>query len=264
MTHFDGLTWLNHEHTPVCTLLAVRAFKDRYGINYVHSGSLDFSYARAPFMRVNAPVAWLSYPGTHFEYGARSGTWDNRYINFSGARVKRFIESGLFPIDHAAPLVHIHAAERFRSAMDALLDYLSDYRMNYHRAVHMLEGLLLLFAEQKMLVGVPPERSQRMTELCRRISAAPEQEWDFAAIAADEEISYSAFRRQFRDATGFAPHQFVLRSRMERAAALLAGTDERCDAVALRVGIGDAYYFSRMFKRHFHVSPRIWREEHTR
>ncbi|MEK6794556.1 MAG: AraC family transcriptional regulator [Spirochaetota bacterium] len=259
--YFDGLIWLNAAHIPNCYRLAERDFKDRYGINYVHTGTLDISYDRAPMIHVNAPVAWLSYPGVHFTYGSSDGEWDNRYINFSGVRVKRFIESGLFPIDHESPLVMIRGSERFRHAMDDLISYLADYRMNYHRAVHMLEGLLLMFVEQKATAQLPPERTQHIAELCRRISETPGHEWDFPALAANERISYSAFRRQFRDATGYAPHQFVLRSRMERAAELLMDADRGLDDIASSVGITDAYYFSRMFKRHFHVSPRVWREE---
>jgi len=75
-------------------------------------------------------------------------------------------------------------------------------------------------------------------------------------IAAVVHISPYHFARQFKAATGFAPHQYVIARRVERAQQLLRADGELGLAeVALRVGFSDQSKFSLHFKRIVGVTP---------
>ena len=58
----------------------------------------------------------------------------------------------------------------------------------------------------------------------------------------------------FKRATGETITAYVTRRRMEEAARLIAG-GERLGDIAQRVGYGDYFYFSRLFKRYYGVPP---------
>jgi AraC family transcriptional regulator len=79
-------------------------------------------------------------------------------------------------------------------------------------------------------------------------------------MAAVAHLSPYHFARQFKAATGLAPHQYVIASRVKRAEHLLRKDDElELAEVALRVGFSDQSKFSFHFKRLIGVTPRQFR-----
>lgn len=62
-----------------------------------------------------------------------------------------------------------------------------------------------------------------------------------------------------RRRTGRTVQDWITERRMAAARALLADTDLPVAVVAQRVGLSDASYFSRIFRREHEVSPRAWR-----
>jgi len=77
-----------------------------------------------------------------------------------------------------------------------------------------------------------------------------------AELAALANISPHHFSRQFRSATGLAPHQYVHHCRMRRAAQLLIDTEMSVCSVAIEVGCVDQSHFANTFRRTFGCTPR--------
>ena len=90
----------------------------------------------------------------------------------------------------------------------------------------------------------------RPTPTSRSISRAPPREAGLSAFH---------FLRLFRDVLGVTPHQYLVRSRLRRAARLLADDDRSITDVAFDVGFGDLSNFVRTFHRAAGVSPRRFR-----
>lgn len=67
------------------------------------------------------------------------------------------------------------------------------------------------------------------------------------------------YLRVFGAVLGVSPHQYLLRSRLRRAARLLADADRRITDIAFEVGFGDLSNFVRSFRRATGVSPRGFR-----
>jgi len=62
-----------------------------------------------------------------------------------------------------------------------------------------------------------------------------------------------------RRRTGRTVQEWIIDRRMAESRRLLADTDLPIQEVARRVGIADAGYFSRLFRRTHGTSPRVWR-----
>jgi AraC-like DNA-binding protein len=56
------------------------------------------------------------------------------------------------------------------------------------------------------------------------------------------------------------PHQYLVRSRLRRAARLLADEERRISDIALDAGFGDLSNFVRTFRRAAGVTPSAWRK----
>ena len=68
-------------------------------------------------------------------------------------------------------------------------------------------------------------------------------------------LSRAHFSRQFREAFGESPHAYLLTRRLERAAALLRGTDHRVAEICFAVGLRSVGSFTTSFTRTFGMSP---------
>jgi AraC family transcriptional regulator len=83
----------------------------------------------------------------------------------------------------------------------------------------------------------------------------------FDALADAVHISPTHLRRQFQLVHGQGPHHVLTNLRIERAAQLLATTDNTLEVVARSSGFNSASDFCRVFKRRFAVYPNQWRTQ---
>jgi len=79
---------------------------------------------------------------------------------------------------------------------------------------------------------------------------------DLAAIAG---LSRMHFASQFRAATGFRPHEYLLRRRIQRAEELLRQSTMTLVEIALTVGFQTQAHFTTVFKRFVGDTPYQWR-----
>jgi AraC-like DNA-binding protein len=78
-------------------------------------------------------------------------------------------------------------------------------------------------------------------------------------MASAAGLSRAHFSREFRRAFGESPHAYLLTRRLERAGALLRGTDRSVAEVCLDVGLQSVGSFTTSFTRMYGVSPTAYR-----
>lgn len=106
--------------------------------------------------------------------------------------------------------------------------------------------------------SLPSNASARVTRAVRRIESESDRDIDLRQLAQEARLSVYHFLRTFRRVTGVTPHQFLLRTRLRRAAIRLASRRARIIDVALDCGFGDVSNFNRSFRAEFGVSPRAY------
>jgi AraC family transcriptional regulator len=84
---------------------------------------------------------------------------------------------------------------------------------------------------------------------------------DLAAVSG---LSRMHFAAQFRAATGYQPHEYLLSRRIEYAKGLLLNSRVSIAEVALRVGFSAQSHFSTVFKRFVGQTPARWRRASAR
>jgi len=85
------------------------------------------------------------------------------------------------------------------------------------------------------------------------------EELTLAGIAAPVHLSPYHFARLFKESTGFSPHQYVIRRRVERAKLLLSTKNWTLTAIAHAVGFASESHLALHFKRITGLSPRHYR-----
>jgi AraC family transcriptional regulator len=130
-----------------------------------------------------------------------------------------------------------------------------------------LDEAALLFAER--FAGIVGRHSDRRSDgRAARHHAVEAAAWidehateplDLRQTAARAGLSPYYFLRLFAAVVGVTPHQYLVRSRLRRAARLLADEDRAITDVALDSGFNDLSNFVRTFHRAAGVSPRAFR-----
>jgi AraC-like DNA-binding protein len=104
-----------------------------------------------------------------------------------------------------------------------------------------------------------PRDRRRAVEAALWIEAHAHEPIALEGAARETGLSAFHFLRLFRDVLGVTPHQYLVRSRLRRAARLLVDGDRPITDVAFDVGFGDLSNFVRTFHRAAGVSPRRFR-----
>ena len=106
---------------------------------------------------------------------------------------------------------------------------------------------------------MPPARHLlRARDLVDARYAEPLAVDDLARAAG---LSRAHFSREFRRTFGETPHAYLLTRRLERAAALLRGTDRSVADICFSVGLGSVGSFTSSFSRRYGVSPTAYRAQ---
>jgi AraC family transcriptional regulator len=79
-------------------------------------------------------------------------------------------------------------------------------------------------------------------------------------LAAVANMSKFHFAKSFRQAMGIAPHQYLVKLRVEKARKLLASQTLSVEEVAHRVGYADKGHFAAQFRKIVGISPNRYRE----
>lgn len=265
MKYFNGVNFISCGEDPRHNAVQKdRFFDGYYGIQYNHAGIMDFSIGGNPRRKVEGAFAFISRPGLRFYYGAPSGKIRHHaYVCFKGPRIDRFIMGGLLELNRRQPLIRIVNSERFiRTFRELIANIRHNPPQNYNRAVLLLEDLLLQMHDR------PTEKTEINSHLVpglKQLETAliqnPQLEWDFFREASSLGVSYPHFRRIFRQYTGTSPVNFLIKSRLQKAARLLLNSSDQICRIAEKCGMADEFYFSRIFKKYYNLPPKNYRRE---
>jgi AraC family transcriptional regulator len=103
---------------------------------------------------------------------------------------------------------------------------------------------------------LPKWRLKRVREY---IDAHFSEPLSLANLASVAGLSRMHFAAQFRAATGYRPHDYLLYQRIESSKAILSNTDMPLVEVALAVGFQAQAHFTTVFKRMTGETPGRWR-----
>ncbi len=205
----------------------------------------------------------LGAPGVCFECGHehgigdrclafhyRSDVWQEIAAAIPGVKSDAVGRAQLPPLEVLAPLFAEAEAARDEADADAVEELA-------WRVAGAVAGTL---ADAPRRSRSPNSRDiKRVTGIVRRIEAAPEEQHPLAALASDAAMSPYHFLRTFRQVVGMAPHQYVLRTRLHRAALRLRRSGDEIAAIAFEAGFNDLSTFNRRFKKVMGASPGAYR-----
>ena len=196
----------------------------------------------------------------HFYYADEDNPWTIYWIHFKGSTADAIISS--LKKQHNGYKGYIQYSEKsiafFKEIyMQMERGYSSD---NLTYANMCLWHYLTTFLYNDR--SLPEGEISNKDEIDRAIDFLSEridQTLTLEEIAASVNLSVSHFSYLFKKKTGFSVIEYFNHLKVQKACQYILFTNMRIGEIALEIGIGDQYYFSRMFTKIMGVSPNEYR-----
>lgn len=123
----------------------------------------------------------------------------------------------------------------------------------------LMAHLLRHYSAQKFLPFNPGGLSKKQLQKIRDyIHQHIDQDLTLSELATIVQMSPSYFSTLFKQATGLAPHQYVIQCRIDRAKRLLLQGEQSIAEIAHTLGFSHQSHLSRHFKRLVGVTPKAF------
>lgn len=145
------------------------------------------------------------------------------------------------------------AAERLLDVMDRPLDarILGKQIIReilYHVLTGPCGGALLALVSRQTHFSL-------ISRVLKRIESQYTENLSVDQLAAEANMSISAFHHNFKSVTSTSPLQYLKTYRLHKARMMMVHDGMKASAAAMRVGYESASQFSREFKRYFGITP---------
>ena len=223
---------------------------NEYQLLYITEGEGVFNSAHAKDVPLKAGDLFLLFPGEwHTYYPTGKHGWKSYWIGFKGKNVDDRVKAGFLSVDK--PIYHVGFSA----------DIIRLYEEAYKRAQEetpysqqILAGIVnhlvgLMYALERSMELSKDHTRVDMINLARlRIRESLEADLTIQQIAEDLGVSYSNFRKLFKEFTGISPALYQQDLRLQRAKELLATTTLSIKEIAYRLRFESPDYFSSKFK----------------
>ena len=223
---------------------------NEYQLLYITEGEGIFNSAHAKDVPLKAGDLFLLFPGEWHTYHPTSKHgWKSYWIGFKGKNVDDRVKAGFLSVDK--PIYHVGFSA------DIIRLYEEAYKRAQEEAPYsqqILAGIVnhlvgLMYALERSMELSKDHTRVDMINLARlRIRESLEADLTIQQIAEDLGVSYSNFRKLFKEFTGISPALYQQDLRLQRAKELLATTTLSIKEIAYRLRFESPDYFSSKFK----------------
>ena len=203
---------------------------------------------------------FLLFPGEWHNYKPDELGWDEYWIGFNGINIDSRVKNGFFSKEKPVFKVGINdeIVQLYQQAIQIATEQKSGFQQMLAGIVNHLLGLAYsfdknqFFEESQIITMINKAKVIMIENLFHNIK--PE------TIATNLNISYSKFRKTFKEYTGLAPSQYMQELKMQKAKELLTNTNKAIKEIAYETGFENQEYFFSAFKNNCNMTPTSYRE----
>lgn len=230
---------------------------NEYQLLYNPEGEGVFRSASCEETRLKAGDMFLLFPGEWHSYHPLPNTgWKSYWIGFKGKNMDDRVKAGFLTPEK--PVYHVG----YSSDIERL------YRSAYEQATkeeaysqQLMAGIVnhLIGMMYSLERNIELSKNQLHVDMINRarlrIREALESDLTIQQVAEDLGVSYSNFRKLFKEFTGLSPATYQQELRLMRAKELLSTTDLTVKEIAYRLNFESPDYFSAKFKAKMGCKP---------
>lgn len=232
---------------------------DEYQLVYISRGRGSFASDSFRRDEIREGTMFLLFPGEWHSYAPDPQTgWCESWIGFLGSNMDNRRAAGFF--SPRKPIFRVGVKEEilalFKQAVKVSQQQGVGYQQTLAGIVNMLLGMS--YVEDRMSSYDSVSETINRAKIYMQESLSSEVSYE--KIAQEVGMSYSWFRRVFKDYTGFSPAQYLCELRISKAKELLIQTDLSCQQIAYETGFETPAYFNAVFRKKTDMTPAQYRK----
>lgn len=235
---------------------------NEFQLLYITSGSGTFSSASGGTHKIHEGFMFLLFPNEWHTYHPDQETgWNEYWIGFNGELMQNWTKEGFF--NKEQPIFNVGLNEDLIGMYKRAIIIAQAQEANYQQALLgiacNLLGMAIYLSRNKTFNNndVTVKINQAKIRIHEEISTIKPEE-----IAKAMHMSYSKFRKIFKEYTGFAPSQYIQEVKMTLAKEMLTNTAMSIKEIAFELGYDNSDYFFTVFRKMTGITPLSYRK-HT-
>lgn len=232
-----------------------------YQLVYIVKGRGLFTSDTTPEKQVCKGRLMLLFPGQwHTYHPYRQTGWNEYYIGFEGPVVDSLLRNAFLSPENQ--VLEVGLNEELVSLYTRALEVAEADRIGAQQylagiVMHML-GLVLSVSRNKLFeLG---EVDQKIEQAKIIMNSNVLSDVDPEELAMKLNISYSWFRKVFKDYTGYAPAKYFQELKLRKAKQMLVGTSQSVKEISFVLGYKSAEHFFTLFKKNTGFTPMEYRQ----
>jgi len=223
---------------------------NEYQLLYITEGEGIFHSHTVREAKLHEGDLFLLFPGEWHSYHPNPKTgWKSYWIGFKGHNIDDRVRAGF--LSPQKPIYHVGFSDDivglYRQAYDAAIEEAAYSQQLMAGLVNHLIGMM--YSKERNLQLSRNQAHVDMISRARlRIREALESSLTIQQVAEEMGVSYSNFRKLFKEHTGISPAIYQQDLRLQRAKELLSTTDLSIKEIAYRLNFESPDYFSAKFK----------------
>lgn len=211
---------------------------------------------------IEAGTIMLHFPEVWHRYKPIAETgWEEYWVGFNGHFAEYLMRQDCF--DPQKPLIKIGFNAEFLDIFLRLIDLVKYEGLAFRQisSCLVIQMLGLVYSSALMNNKTNPRQEQIIHAVRFKIHENWEQNLNFEALAAAQNVGYEWFRKTFKEVMGASPGQYLLNLKIEKTAQMLRETTLTIGEIADKAGFESEFYFSRVFKKKMGCAPGAYRKK---
>lgn len=232
---------------------------EEYQLIYITRGGGVFESKTGGKCEIHEGNMFMLFPGEWHRYRPSVETgWDEYWIAFQGDAAD--FSASAAPFSPSNPVLNIGLNEALVEEFVHITEDTDREAAGYQQIIAARTQLILAIASALSQQQTPQSDVLRAIERAKCIMLEQiDNPLSVETVASDLGISYSVFRRAFRQCTGMSPAKYHMQLRLNTARQLLRSTSLPIATISERVGFDTAYYFTRIFREKTGLTPSSYR-----
>lgn len=227
-----------------------------FQVIYITKGAGSFESKGGGKQAISAGSILLLFPEERHRYKPDKKTgWDEYWVGFNGPIAQNLLHKKFFT--PANPVIPVGYHEQLLHLFQEIIEKTKEEKAGYQPLIagtvlHLL-GMIYSLSQQDKFSGQDVAAIVDKARLLFRSNI--EQNISPVDVANELQISYSRFRKIFKEYTGLAPGQFQIQLKIHKAKELLANTSKSVKEIAFELNFESNFYFSKLFKEKTGITP---------
>ena len=224
---------------------------NEYQLLYNPEGEGIFHSASVPEARIHQGDMFLLFPGEwHSYHPLPDRGWKSFWIGFKGRNMDERVQAGF--LSPQKPIYHVGFSDAivrlYKQAYQSAIEEAAYSQQLMAGIVNHLIGMMYSLERNKQLMSRSQAHVDMINRARLRIRESLESSLTIQQVAEEMSVSYSNFRKLFKEYTGLSPATYQQDLRLQRAKELLSTTDMSIKEIAYRLNFESPDYFSAKFK----------------